>query len=73
MVVRLRRLGIEVESSMTAEELVSSLREERPEIASIVHPIVRTYLLETFSRHRPSEEMLSAARSAMARLREIEA
>ena len=72
MVHRLRALEIEVDPSMTVEELLTVLRRERPEIAGTVAPIVRAYSIEAFSPRHASEPMMLAARRALSQLREAE-
>ena len=69
---RLRALGIEVDESMSAGELLAYLRRERPDLVPLVAPILNTYQVERFAPYRPTEEMVAAATNAMARLREAE-
>jgi hypothetical protein len=70
LVHRLKALGIEVDESMTAGDLLAYLRRERPDLVPLVASILNAYQVERFSPHRPTEELVAAARSAMARLRQ---
>ena len=68
MIVRLRRLGIVVEPSMTSGELIVMLREQHPAIAERLGPVLALYDRERFSAVPVAPDRIAAARKSLALL-----
>ena len=66
----LERLGYPIERSWTGGEILGTLREQNPSLASLAAPVVRYHELERFSGRAPSPELRTAAREALRKLRE---
>jgi hypothetical protein len=64
----LRRLGIDVNDSMTMYEALERLRIANPQAAEALEPLIAMYEEERFSNHVDAERV-SAARRALRELR----
>jgi hypothetical protein len=66
----LERSGIAVAPSMTPEEIIHAVRADRPDLEPAVRPLIELYVLERFGEKSPSPAQRTAARRALAAIRD---